>query len=90
MRFERNAKVGKVDRYEAKIDANWLGTETITSCPVTASNTNVTIGTVTIVGSDIFFMVTGVAVGTVELTFDVVTSGGRTDCKHATLGVELC
>ena len=90
MRFERNAKVGKVDRYEAKIDANWLGTETITSCPVTASNANVTIGTVTISGNSVFFMVTGVAAGSVELSFDVVTSGGRTDCKHGTLGVELC
>jgi hypothetical protein len=90
MRFDRNAKVGKIDRYEVKIDANWLGAETVSSCPVTASNANVTIGTVTISGNSVFFMVTGVAAGSVELRFDVVTSGGRTDCKHATLGVELC
>jgi hypothetical protein len=90
MRFDRNAKVGKVDRYEAKIDANWLGTETITSCPVTASTANVVVGAVTISANSVFFMVTGVAVGAVELTFDVATSGGRTDCKHASLGVELC
>jgi hypothetical protein len=90
MRFPRNAKVGKIDRYEAQIDADWLGTETIASCPVTASNANVTIGAVTISGNSVFFMVTGVAAGSVELTFSITTSGGRTDCKHGTIVTEEC
>lgn len=90
MRFPRNAKVGKVDRYEVQIDADWLGSETIASCPVTASNANVTIGTVTIVDNSVFFMVTGVAVGSVELTFSITTSGSRTDCKHGRIYTEDC
>jgi hypothetical protein len=90
MRFPRNLKVGKVDRYEVKIDSDWLGGESITSCPVVASNSNVTIGAVSIAGSSVYFMVTGVTAGSCELSFDLATSGGRTDCKHATIVTEAC
>lgn len=90
MRFPRNLKVGKVDRYEVKIDSEWLGGESITSCPVVALNANVTIGAVSISGGSIYFMVTGAAAGSCELSLDLATSGGRTDCKHVTIVTEAC
>jgi hypothetical protein len=90
LRFPRNVKVGKTDRYEAEIDPAWLGDEVIASCPVTASNANVSIGAVTIVDGSVFFMITGNIEGMTDLSFDIVTNTGRTDCKHARVGVEDC
>lgn len=90
VRYPRNVKVGETDRYEAELDPAWLGDELIASCPVTPSNANVTIGAVTIVGGSVFFMITGVSEGMTDLNFDITTSTGRTDCRHARVGVELC
>ena len=90
VRYPRNVKVGKTDRYEAELDPVWLGDELIASCPVTPSNANVTIGAVNIVGGSVFFMITGNAEGVADLSFNIITSTGRTDCKHARVGVENC
>jgi hypothetical protein len=91
MRFPRNAQVGKIDRYEAQFDPDWLGTESIASCTVTASSAVITVGAITISGASVFFMFTANSLGTVEIEFVATTSpGGRTICRHGTIVTEEC
>jgi hypothetical protein len=89
--FPRQAKVGKIDVYEFRIDPNWLGTETITGPVVSSGSLAAQIGSVSVSGASVFFFVTGVSVGDAEISLSYSTSGNRTNCHHATLMVrDLC
>jgi hypothetical protein len=91
LRFQRPAKVGKVDVYEFETDAAWLGVETIASAVVASDSAVVTIGATTISANSVFFMVTAVSEGDANISLNYATSGGRTNCLHAAIqSRDLC
>jgi regulator of RNase E activity RraA len=85
----RTLKVGK--KLNIKIDlTNNLGAA-IVSATVTSSNSNVTIGSLTINANDIIAPLTGAVVGESTITVNYASAANdETDCQSFTVNVEAC
>jgi len=87
-RYEKPLHVAKTDTYTVTVNSTWLGIETLTTVAVTTAG--VTIGAVTKLDNVIQTELTGVTVGTHELEFSWITSGGRSDCTTVAIIVKDC
>lgn len=80
MIYEKQLKIGKVERYTLGIGA-WLNGESITSANVTASS-GATVGAVDFSGETVGVLLTGVSVGRVALVFNYTTANRSDSDKH--------
>jgi hypothetical protein len=80
MIYEKQLKIGKVERYTLGIGA-WLNGEAITSANVTAS-AGVTVGAVDFSGETVGVLLTGVSLARVSLVFNYTTATRSDSDKH--------
>jgi len=80
MIYEKQLKIGKVERYTLGIGA-WLNGESIASATVTAS-AGVTVGAVDFSGETVGVLLTGVSLGRVSLVFNYTTATRSDSDKH--------
>lgn len=87
----RPLPAGAVDRYWIRLDLSWMAGATISAAVVTAEDSGVlTIGDTDISGSEIGFMVTGIAAGRSKIHIELTLSDGRSDCKSVVVIISTC
>jgi len=80
MIYEKQLKIGKVERYTLGI-GSWLNGESIASATVTAS-AGVTVGAVDFSGETVGVLLTGVSLGRVSIVFNYTTATRSDSDKH--------
>lgn len=87
--FDRPLPVGKTGNYILRVDAAWLGSESVTSATVTVPSGGATVGLITTAGTDAQVFLTGVTVGRHKVHFDYATPT-RSGCVTTYVEVVNC
>lgn len=82
--FQKPITVGKTDSYTYTVNTQWLSGETIISHEVTV-DAKVVKNNSSVNNNVIGVSLTGVSKGSVEMIFEYITSGGRSDCAKVIL-----
>lgn len=87
--FDRPLPVGKTGNYILRVDAAWLGSESVTSATVTVPSGGATVGIVTTATTDVQAFLTGVTAGRHKVHFEYATPT-RSGCLAVYVEVVTC
>ena len=87
--FDRPLPVGKTGNYILRVDAAWLGSESVTGATVTVPNGAATVGLTTTAGTDVQVFLTGVTAGRHKVHFEYETPT-RSGCLTVYVEIVNC